>query len=104
MKLIDNPRIGVYKWVPQEIHYGVPLFSIQLNRAVCERIDKFNVFSERNLAIYSRRSRELALRLLDFIAQCNGSPVELELGVTPFPSRVVQFPPPGKSPIEPTDN
>lgn len=94
MKLIDNPRSNVVKWVPLELHFGIPLFSIPLNRAVCEGIEKFRLFSDKNLSNYNKRSRMLALRVLDFISECNGETVDLELGVIPYPSKIVQWPPP----------
>lgn len=96
MKCIENPsnKSAPVKWVPYELNFGIPLFSIPLNAAVCELIEKCQLFSEKNLAVYSKQSRQLALRVLDFIAQCNGEPsVDLELGVIPFPRKIVQWPP-----------
>ena len=91
MMLIENPRANIYKWVPFELHFGIPLFSVQLNRLVCERIEQYRLFSEKNLVSYSKSSRNLSLRLLDFIAQCTGRPLNIELGITPHPTRIVKF-------------
>ncbi|KAH3745941.1 protein FAM91A1 [Pelomyxa schiedti] len=57
-------------WMPFSLHFGIPLFNLPLNRAVCERIQQQQLFSVENLASFSGWSRMLCLRLLDFIAQC----------------------------------
>lgn len=92
MVLIDHPQQGILRWVPFELHFGIPLFSGPLNERICMKIESEQLFSEENLAEYSRSCRELSLRFLDFIADCNGAPPELELGVMCLPARPVQFP------------
>lgn len=92
MMLIDNPAKGILRWVPFELHFGIPLFSGSLNESICMKIESHQIFSEENMADYSRSSRELSLRLLDYIADCNGIAPDLELGVMCLPAKSVQFP------------
>lgn len=92
MMLIDNPAKGLLRWVPFELHFGIPLFSGSLNESICMKIESQQLFSEENMADYSRSSRELSLRLLDYIADCNGIAPDLELGVMCLPAKPVQFP------------
>jgi len=69
MILIEDPSSNLYRWVPLDVFFGIPLFNETTNRQVCEKIEQFNLFSEHNLGIHSKKSRELALKLLDFIAE-----------------------------------
>lgn len=92
MMLIDHPAKKMLRWVPFELHFGIPLFSGPLNESICMKIESHQLFSEENMADYSRSSRELSLRLLDFIADCNGVAPDLELGVMCLPAKPVQFP------------
>ena len=92
MMLVDNPKEGILRWVPFELHFGIPLFSGSLNERICMKIESQQLFSEENLTGYSKSSRELSLRLLDFIADSNGAPPELELGVLCLPAKKVAFP------------
>lgn len=92
MMLIENPKAGIIRWVPFDLHFGIPLFSGPLNENICMKIEEQQLFSEENLTEYSKSSRELSLRLLDFISECNGSPPELELGVLCLPSKQISFP------------
>jgi hypothetical protein len=91
MMLIENPKAGFIRWVPFELHFGIPLFSGPLNERICMKIEDQQLFSEEHLIEYSKSSRELSLRLLDFISESNGTPPELELGVLCLPSRQVSF-------------
>src|SRR5690242_17571694 len=55
-------------WVPEELHYGIPLCDLKLNNEVCKKIVQKKLFSEENLTIHSRESRTLSMKLLDFIS------------------------------------
>jgi len=81
--------------------FGIPLFSETTNREVCEKIEQFNLFSEYNLAVHSKKSRELALRLLDFIAEANkGSTGDIiEYGSIPLPGQRIFWPNSLKTPV-----
>jgi len=65
--LIDNPMNDTYRWVPYEILYGIPLFDFKINKDLCLKIEKFKLFQKESLQIFTQKSRQLVLNLLDFI-------------------------------------
>lgn len=79
------------EWVPLELHFGIPLADEEMNRKVCNKIQKHKLFSESNLSQYSMHSRELSLRLLDFIALYHDGELELDSSGIPYPNRDIQF-------------
>lgn len=89
MLLIDHKSKGIYKWVPFEINYGMPLYSLYLNQQVCMGIEKYQLFTEENLKAYSKSSRELTLRFLYFISQSIEK--KLDFNGSILPTRLVQF-------------
>ncbi|EGC40619.1 hypothetical protein DICPUDRAFT_146568 [Dictyostelium purpureum] len=56
------------EFVPLNIYFGIPIFDDKLNRQVCEKIDKYNLLSQENLAQHSRNCRNLSLNLFHFIS------------------------------------
>jgi len=78
MHLIDNPYTNVYMWVPFEVVYGVPLFDISINTETCNKIEKYSLFSNDNLTDFSKTSRMLAVKLLDFISNSNEGEYPIE--------------------------
>jgi hypothetical protein len=92
MILLDDYKHNLFRWVPLELNFGIPLFNRKLNAEICEKIERIDLFSAKNLEEYSKQSRRLALRFLDFISQCRGEPLEdLEVGKTPLPNKVLIF-------------
>jgi hypothetical protein len=81
------------EWTPIEVTFGMPLFDPQLNRAVCERIESFQLFSEDNLAQYTKHSQFLSNALLDFIEahQAPHYKYEVEPGQVPPPTKTLTF-------------
>ena len=95
MILLDDPSQSIFKWVPRDIYYGIPLFDASLNHEVCEKIEQCHLFSEQNLSKYSKKCRELSLSFLDFIAE-NGGTVDSaslgkpnQVGHIPLPTTIV---------------
>ena len=62
-----SSRDGDAVWVPLDLHFGIPLFSISLNEDICARVLRKRTFSEEGLTRFSRTSRTLALRVLHFV-------------------------------------
>jgi hypothetical protein len=96
MLLVNDKDRGIYKWVPFEVHYGIPLYNIEVNRVACEKIEIHKLFGKKNLEKFSRESRELSLRVLDFVAdlQAGSSFAAEPTGVVPLPGQVISWPPP----------
>mmetsp|Transcript_17051 Transcript_17051/g.23719 ORF Transcript_17051/g.23719 Transcript_17051/m.23719 type:complete len:724 (-) Transcript_17051:23-2194(-) len=101
MKIPVSETSDQLGWVPQEMHFGIPLGDLTLNNEICNKIAQFNLLTPSNLQKVTEYSRLLTLELLDFIAQLNGQDprmdvgtpghVETELGEIPYPSKVVCF-------------
>jgi hypothetical protein len=92
MILLDDYKRNLYKWVPLELNFGIPLFNRKLNAEICERVEKISLFSTKNLEQYSKQSRQLVLKFLDFIGRCQGEPFpEFEVGKIPLPNKVLIF-------------
>lgn len=81
------------EWTVVEVTFGMPLFDPQLNKAVCERIESFRLFSEDNLAQYTKHSQYLSNALLDFIEahQAPHYKYEVEPGQVPPPTKTLTF-------------
>uniref|UniRef100_A0AAR2KN50 Protein FAM91A1 n=1 Tax=Pygocentrus nattereri TaxID=42514 RepID=A0AAR2KN50_PYGNA len=54
-------------WVPLELCFGMPLFSSELNRKVCQRIVSHKLCSKDSLQELLHSSRKLALKVLSFV-------------------------------------
>jgi hypothetical protein len=87
-------RTNSNNWVPVDVTFGMPLFDPQLNKAVCDRIASFQLFSEENLAQYTKHNQYLANALLDYIEshQAEHYKYEVEPGQIPPPTRILTFP------------
>lgn len=66
---IYNSENDKTEWLPLELYFGIPLGNLELNQKVCNKIEKFQLLSNENLIIHSKKSRELCLKLLDFISE-----------------------------------
>ncbi|XP_048849424.1 protein FAM91A1 [Brienomyrus brachyistius] len=76
-------------WVPLELCFGMPLFSSELNRRVCEKIISHRLCSKDSLQELLHSSRKLSLRVLSFVQsfQESAQPVDPEVGVSSNLSR-----------------
>ncbi|GFO05062.1 protein fam91a1 [Plakobranchus ocellatus] len=54
-------------WMLLDLCYGMPLFNIQLNKAICSRITRLGLFKQNSLQELVQSSRLLSLKLLEFI-------------------------------------
>eukprot|EP01105_Mastigella_eilhardi_P022171 TRINITY_DN5443_c0_g1_i3.p1 TRINITY_DN5443_c0_g1~~TRINITY_DN5443_c0_g1_i3.p1 ORF type:complete len:779 (+),score=196.09 TRINITY_DN5443_c0_g1_i3:343-2337(+) len=96
---VDRPdnTTDAAEWVPLQVSYGVPLFSAQLNREVCERIARRGLFTAESQAAYTTLARQMSLRVLDFIALCQqprpqlAAPITLTDGAVPLPTTQLLF-------------
>eukprot|EP01129_Flabellula_baltica_P015718 TRINITY_DN8108_c0_g1_i1.p1 TRINITY_DN8108_c0_g1~~TRINITY_DN8108_c0_g1_i1.p1 ORF type:complete len:750 (-),score=128.69 TRINITY_DN8108_c0_g1_i1:34-1971(-) len=91
MLLIDNPERDIYRWVVQDIYYGIPLSEMSLNTEVCEKISQYNLFSEKNQEIYSQKSRKLSIDLLDYISLSKDNTSPIETHTFPFPNKELNW-------------
>ncbi|KAJ7991920.1 hypothetical protein DPEC_G00288870 [Dallia pectoralis] len=55
------------EWVPLELCFGMPLFSSELNRKICQKIASHGLFSEDSLQDLLHSSRKLSLKVLSFV-------------------------------------
>ena len=55
------------EWTFFNLCFGIPLFSKSINRVICERISKFKIFETENLQKNISFTRQMSLKLLDFI-------------------------------------
>ena len=66
-------------WAPLDLHFGIPLFDAALNDQVCKRAVKARTFSSsEQLRKHTRDQRELATRLLSFVASYQSTRVRAE--------------------------
>lgn len=75
------PVIGTFSeetWVPLDVQFGIPLFDLELNQTICDRILSLNLFDSAHLRKHSRSSRELVLRLFNFIASHQDRHLEVD--------------------------
>ena len=80
-------------WVIMTLSLGIPLFDPRLNEDVCNRIEAHKLFHEENILLNTKYSGRACNGLLDFI-EGNQAPdyrFEVEPGVIPYPTKVVQF-------------
>lgn len=95
MLLINDNERKIHKWVPLDVHYGIPLYNIEVNRLACEKIEIHKLFGSKNLERFSKESREMSLRLLDFVSefQADGNNFASEpTGLVPIPCKVITWP------------
>uniref|UniRef100_A0ACB8FFM0 Uncharacterized protein n=1 Tax=Sphaerodactylus townsendi TaxID=933632 RepID=A0ACB8FFM0_9SAUR len=55
------------EWVPLELCFGIPLFSSELNRKVCQKIASHGLCSKDSLQKLLHSSRKLSLQVLSFV-------------------------------------
>ena len=79
------------EWIPLDLFYGVPLHDVPLNRIVCNKIQKFGLFSEANLHKHSTMSRELTIKVLDFVSEFQDQDLDLDADGVPFPCKELSF-------------
>jgi hypothetical protein len=79
------------EWIPLELAFGMPLFDMKLNHKICKKIRKHELFSAPNLKKFLRSSRELSIRLLDFINDHIDQEVDLDSEIIPYPSKNLTF-------------
>uniref|UniRef100_A0A4W4F2Q3 FAM91 N-terminal domain-containing protein n=1 Tax=Electrophorus electricus TaxID=8005 RepID=A0A4W4F2Q3_ELEEL len=72
------------EWVPLELCFGMPLFSSELNRKVCERIVLHKLCSKDSLQELLHSSRKLSLQVLSFVQsfQDCSQPADPDSGVS----------------------
>lgn len=72
------------EWVPLELCFGMPLFSSELNRKVCERIVSHKLCSKDSLQELLHSSRKLSLKVLSFVQsfQDGKQPADPDSGVS----------------------
>ncbi|RXN26114.1 FAM91A1 isoform X2 [Labeo rohita] len=72
------------EWVPLELCFGMPLFSSELNRKVCQRIVSHKLCSKDSLQELLHSSRKLALKVLSFVHsfQDGKQPADPDSGVS----------------------
>ncbi|KAL7830271.1 hypothetical protein SRHO_G00313980 [Serrasalmus rhombeus] len=72
------------EWVPLELCFGMPLFSSELNRKVCQRIVSHKLCSKDSLQELLHSSRKLALKVLSFVQsfQDCSQPADPDSGVS----------------------
>jgi hypothetical protein len=95
MLFLDDPTTPHgQRWVPLQVHYGLPLFSTAVTEATCTKIEQSRLFTEKNLQHVSKSNRRLALQLLDFIAShIDYRPEVTEYGAIAMPTRPFSWPP-----------
>ena len=72
-------------WVLLDVNFGIPLFNPELNKRICERIVSHGLLKPESLTSLGQSSRNVCLRLLEFIADFQDLPVVC--GSRPFPSK-----------------
>uniref|UniRef100_A0A8C5B4G8 Family with sequence similarity 91 member A1 n=1 Tax=Gadus morhua TaxID=8049 RepID=A0A8C5B4G8_GADMO len=55
------------EWVPLELSFGMPLFSSELNRRVCQKIASHKLCGKDSLQELLHESRKLSLKVLSFV-------------------------------------
>eukprot|EP01116_Phalansterium_solitarium_P011294 TRINITY_DN26928_c0_g1_i1.p1 TRINITY_DN26928_c0_g1~~TRINITY_DN26928_c0_g1_i1.p1 ORF type:complete len:757 (+),score=190.56 TRINITY_DN26928_c0_g1_i1:84-2354(+) len=78
-------------WVPLEFFLGLPLFSLSLCQAVCDRIASHQLFSDENLKRFSVQQRYLSIDVLDFINKYQDEELVFDETTVPYPARTLQF-------------
>ncbi|XP_078123231.1 protein FAM91A1 isoform X1 [Sander vitreus] len=72
------------EWVPLELCFGMPLFSSELNRKVCQKIASHKLCCNESLQELLHSSRKLSLKVLSFVQsfQDGVQPSDLDSGVS----------------------
>ncbi|KAI1901681.1 hypothetical protein AGOR_G00036900 [Albula goreensis] len=72
------------EWVPLELCFGMPLFSSDLNRKVCQKIASHRLCGKDSLQKLLHSSRKLSLKVLSFVQsfQEGNQPADLDSGVS----------------------
>lgn len=91
MLWVSNPKSNLSKWVPLEVCYGIPLFSIALNDVVCHKISSNQLFAEANRQTMSFNSRQLCLRLLHWISTQTPNQNVVEFGALVLPASILTW-------------
>ncbi|KYQ90141.1 FAM91 family protein [Tieghemostelium lacteum] len=61
-------QVSKISWIPLNVYYGIPIFDDNLNRQVCEKIDRLKLLSPENIQNQNIHSRQLSLDLFQFIS------------------------------------
>ncbi|XP_040044565.1 protein FAM91A1 isoform X1 [Gasterosteus aculeatus] len=79
-----DPFSSEDEWVPLELCFGMPLFSSELNRKVCQKIASHKLCSNESLQELLHSSRKLSLKVLSFVQsfQDGMQPSDLDSGVS----------------------
>lgn len=83
---VDGAR-GPAEWVVLDVRFGMPLFSCELNAAVCAAIAARDLLSPAGMARCRAHARRLALELLIFIDACRGGDLAAHLATRPGDER-----------------
>ncbi|EFA83323.1 FAM91 family protein [Heterostelium album PN500] len=69
-KEVHVPTENCYRttWIPYNIYFGIPIFDASLNQRVFEKIERYQLLSESNIAQHNHCSRVLSINLLRFIS------------------------------------
>lgn len=76
-------------WVPLELCFGIPLFSSELNRKVCQKIATHGLCSKESLQSLLHSSRKLSLQVLNFVHSFQEGAATLDLHAEPGFSSVL---------------
>ncbi|CAG2059808.1 unnamed protein product, partial [Timema podura] len=68
LRVCNKGREGSDAWTLMDCCFGIPLFDEDVNRRICDSIVDCALWSKESLEKLSASSRQLCLRLLDFIA------------------------------------
>ena len=58
-----------------DVNFGIPLFDSKLNKDICDRIVSHGLWNSDSLKLLGQSSRNLCLRLLEFIADYQDLPI-----------------------------
>uniref|UniRef100_A0A8D0E7P4 Family with sequence similarity 91 member A1 n=1 Tax=Salvator merianae TaxID=96440 RepID=A0A8D0E7P4_SALMN len=78
-KQIPEAPTTELEWVPLELCFGIPLFSSELNRKVCQKIASHGLCSKDSLQKLLHSSRKLSLQVLSFVHSFQESISTMEL-------------------------
>jgi hypothetical protein len=88
-------------WVPLELYFGIPLFNMDVNKQVSEKIAHSKLFTKDSLDQLLHSNRKLTLQLMSFIEKLKGYPMNIEhpsepsdhrpLSVIPQPTQHIAF-------------
>lgn len=71
MDVYDNfsPKITRYEWVPLSLEFGIPLFSPELCRTICNRVTQSQLLQAYSLSEHREAMQKLRKRLHEFCAE-----------------------------------